>query len=296
MPAVLPSNMGVLCSWLRKDLPCVPGKREFSSGRYFMAEIHDTFSMAAAYEDFLVALRRKETVAGLFVVSELVALPLGASVESQFRQCAELMREVSDLPPDALADGGRLAKTIELECPVTGVLRIFDDFDAVAFCPQSLNIEDPLYDPMMGAPVPCINFNSDIYAFSMFTRDLSLRLKGEELPELRDFDRREIFDQASRRWQQFARATIQGYMTITNLERCPVSFADAESLWYANHQDPAFAEKSKSQFAHHMPKLYTPRIVAAWEHYFETGQLGGMSVESITPFGYIQNQPGSFAL
>ncbi|UWF60389.1 hypothetical protein [Brucella sp. 2716] len=84
-------------------------------------------------------------------------------------------------------------------------------------------------------------------------------------------------------------------MTITDLDRCPVSFADEESIWYANHQDPAFAERTKSQFAHHMPKRYTPKIVAAWERYFETGQLDGMPVESITPFGYGQDQPGAFA-
>jgi hypothetical protein len=40
---------------------------------------------------------------------------------------------------------------IELTCPVTGVLQSFDGFDAVAFCPQSLNLDDPLYDPMIGA-------------------------------------------------------------------------------------------------------------------------------------------------
>jgi hypothetical protein len=291
---VLPTNIDVLCSWLQRDLRCILGKREFSNGRYFVAEIHDASSMATAYEAFLIALRRKETVAGLFVISNAIALPQSSSAMSQFHQCAEFMRDVSDVSPDWLADGGRLAKSVELECPVTGIMRVFDDFDAVAFCPQSLNINDPLYDPMMGAPVPCVNFNSDIYAFSMFTRDLSLRMKGAELYELASPDRCEIFDQASRRWQQYALATIQGYMSITDLKKCPISLADEESIWFANHRDPSFAERTKSQFSHHMPKLYAPKIVTVWERYFDTGQFDDMPMESITPFGHAQYQRGAF--
>ncbi|MBB4000253.1 hypothetical protein [Aureimonas pseudogalii] len=271
---------------MRKDIPCVPGKREFSSGRYFIAEIHDPRSMTEAYERFVLALQRRETVAGLFVISEQVSLGHEASASDQFRQCAELMREISDLPPEALANGGRLGKTVELDCPVTGVSRSFDDFDAVAFVPRSLDESDPLYDPMMGAPVSCINFSSDIYAFAMFTRDIALRLKKSEVSNLGADDRREVFAYASKQWQIFARATIRNYISITNIQKCPVSLSDDDSVWNANHQDPAFAENHKQQYAHHMPLLYAPRIVTAWEQFFETGYIENQSVETITPFGF----------
>lgn len=281
------SNVNILKDWLRTDLQCVPGKREFSSDRYFIASICDAASAAAVYHDFVEALRLRETVAGLFVVSEAIALPKNSSAEEQFQPCAELMCDISEVPPDILANGGRLGKCIELECPVTGVLRVFNDFDAVAFCPQSMNLADPLYDPMMATPVPCINFNSDIYAFSMFTRDMSLRLKKAEIWELSKSDRRKLFDQAAKRWQQFAEATIAGYMSITDLDRCPMGLADGNTTWLANHQDPAFAEKSKSPFVHHMPVLYTPKIIAGWEAYFATGRLELQPVEAITPFGFM---------
>jgi hypothetical protein len=279
------TNIEKLKDWLKVDLPCVPGKREFATGRYFVTAISDTASMETAYAAFQTALIRRETVAGLFVVSENVALPESSSAEAQFRQLAEMMETVSDISPDRLASGGRLGKTITLPCPVTNIMHAFDDFDAVAFCPQSNDIMDALYDPMMAAPVPCVNFNSDIYAFSMFTRDYSLKTKNAEVWQLDPFERQDLFTVVAKRWQQYALATIKGYMNITNLERCPVSLRENDTIWYANHQDPAFAETTKSQYAHHMPSLYAPKIVEKWQNYFETGVLSHGSVEDITPFG-----------
>lgn len=279
------ANVERLKAWLRTELPCVPGKREFSNDRYFIRSIHDAASMKVGFEEFLRALRNRQTVAGLFVISEAAALPATSTAQAQFLQCARMMRDISDIAPEQLATGGRLGKTITLECPVTGVMQDFDDFDAVAFCPQSNDLNDPLYDPMMGTPVPCVNFNSDIYAFSMFTRDYALKTRNAEVWQLNPLERHELFAQTARRWQQFALATIKGYMAITNLERCPVSLTDDHTLWFANHQDPAFAETVKRQYAHHMPKLYTPKIIARWETFFQTGVLRQESVEDITPFG-----------
>lgn len=213
------TNVEKLKDWLKVDLPCVPGKREFATGRYFITAIRDTKSMETAYSAFQTALIRRETVASLFVISEDVALPAASSAEDQFRQLAEMMVTISDISPDLLASGGRLGKTIELPCPVTNVMHAFDDFDAVAFCPQSNDIMDPLYDPMMAAPVPCVNFNSDIYAFSMFTRDYALKTKNAEIWQLDPFERQDLFAIVAKRWQQYALATIKGYMNITNLER-----------------------------------------------------------------------------
>lgn len=78
-------------------------------------------------------------------------------------------------------------------------------------------------------------------------------------------------------------------MSITDLDldRRPTALADENTTWLANHQDPAFAEKSKSSFVHHMPVLYTPKIIAGWETYFTTGRLELQPVEAITLFGFM---------
>jgi hypothetical protein len=279
------TNVEKLKEWLRVDLPCIAGKREFATGRYFISEIHDSHSMKVAYAQFVQALRSRKTVAGLFVISENVALPETSRAEAQFLQLAHMMSCVTDVSPAKLAAGGRLFRTIELECPVTGIMQPFDDFDAVAFCPQSDDEADPLYDPMMAAPVPCVNFNSDIYAFSMFTRDYALKTKNSEVWGLDAFEREALFEAVSNRWQKFALATIKGYMNITNLKICPVSLQEGDTIWYANHQDPAFAETEKSQYAHHMPALYAQKIVEKWQCFFESGVVEKIGVEDITPFG-----------
>ena len=280
------TNVEKLRAWLRTDLPCVAGKREFAGNRYFIAEIDDAASMTRAYDRFLAALEARETVAGLFVLSEQIALPPEATARDQFLQCATLMRGVSDLSPEALADGGRLGKSVSLRCPVTEARILYDDFDAVAFCPQSFDRSDALYDPMMGSPVPCINFSSDIYAFAMFACDVAQRLYEKPVRELSCNERAKVFAQSSAQWQRFALVTIRKYMAITDLARCPISLASGDAIWFANHQDPAFAETQKCQYGHHMPVLYTPRIVETWEAYFEDGLARSMPVQAITPFGH----------
>ena len=215
--------------------------------------------MRRAFSEFHSALRKREAVAGIFVLSESISLPSNCSAEEQFTQCAKLIQSISDVSVDILINGGRFSKVFQLVCPITLHSKLFDDFDAIAFCPQALNSHDDLYDPMMGAPVPCINFSSDIYAFAMFTRDISLQSAGKEVRDLTPSERNLIFHRALERWQKFAAATIRKYMSITDLTECPVSLGKNEAVWFANHQDPAFAEREKCQFSYNMSVIYAPQ-------------------------------------
>src|SRR5690606_39955590 len=63
---------------------------------------------------------------------------------------AKLIQSISDVSVDILINGGRFSKVFQLVRPITLHSKLFDDFDAIAFCPQALNSHDDLYDPMMG--------------------------------------------------------------------------------------------------------------------------------------------------
>ena len=167
-------NVETLKGWLRSELNCVPGAREFNRGRYCIYPISSPRSTALAFEQFLLDLREHRTVAGLFVVDDDVEWDSAASAIEQMGLCARMVSYLTSQSIDLLLNGGVLNFSVDLCCPITNRWRTFDDFDAVAFCPSAAKLEDPLYDPMMAAIIPCININSDLYAFSMFTRDLAL--------------------------------------------------------------------------------------------------------------------------
>lgn len=278
------SNINILTEWLNTELPCVAGFREFKRKRYFITELKSKFDIVGGFQRFIEALVARETVAGLFVIHESVALPGSASAKEQMLQCAEFVGAISDQSAETLLHGGKLSKKIELRCPVTDQYTWFNDFDAVAFCPQAADTSDVLYDPMMATPVPCINFNSDIYAYSMFVRDTALTNYHREVFELPDRTRSDLFGKCEELWQKFALRTINGYMNMTDLAKCPIAITETEEQWLANHQDPAFAETTKKPYLHDLPVKYTPRITAAWQKYFGGGELD-MSWQAITPYG-----------
>lgn len=278
------SNSQRLQQWMKKALPCVAGARAFKAGRYLIQSIASAADMQRAFTRFTTALQQRETVAGLFVLCDRVSLPRTATGTAQMAQLARMMQQISSVPPDALARGGKLNMSLCLRCPVTGQDTLFDDFDAVAFCPQSADIEDALYDPMMAAPVPCVNINSDIYAFGMFVRDLSLKRCGQEVYALSLDDRTRVFEQAVALWQRYAERTIKGYVAQTDIARCPMGLIDNNTRWVAPHQDPAFAETVKTPHVHDMPVLYAPRIVSLW-HRRLAGEDAQSRFHDITPYG-----------
>jgi hypothetical protein len=136
---------------------------------------------------------------------------------------------------------------------------LFEDFDAVAFCPQSDDLDDELYDPLMSAPIPAVNFNSDVYAFSMFCRDMSVQKFKREVYELTSAERGQLYEWVLQGWQRIAEKTLGNYINMTNVEKCPVYLHDNNRYWFANHQDPAFAESVKALYRHDMPLIYVPK-------------------------------------
>jgi hypothetical protein len=123
----------------------------------------------------------------------------------------------------------------------------------------------------MVTPMGAVNIASDIYAFSMFTRDYSLQWYKKEVWSLPNVTRKTIFKKVVDNWQLMAEKTINNYIEKTDTSKCPVYLADDNKYWHANHQDPAFAESCKELYRHDMPKVYAPKIVKAWEDYFESG-------------------------
>lgn len=185
---------------------------------------------------------------------------------------ASMMACLTGVAPTTILNGGALRTSITVRCPVTDKSVTFEDFDAIAFCPQAAFESDPLYDPLMAAPHACVNVSSDMFGFAIFVRDLSMRQFGVPPFQLVSrLDRTRLFEQTGTYWQRFAEGTIRRYQQLTNTSLCPVHLTPDRRHWVANHKDPAFAELEKSAHLHDMPAVYTTGMIKAWERYFEDG-------------------------
>jgi hypothetical protein len=267
-----------LQAWFRQSLGCVAGRREFAADRYFAVEVHSLSDVVIGWRRFLGALERRESIACMYVIRDPAKTLSGTGaraplvgVRPAISALAEIMSTLSEEAPGELAAGGALNFVINLVCPVTACRTAFFDFDAVAFVPGAENRSDPLYDPLMAAPVPLVNITSDIYAFSMFTRDQCLSRFDCEITQLTRRERRYLFEESSAAWQSMAEMTIRNYAAQVDQTLCPTHLSEDRRSWIANHRDPAFAELEKRPFLHQMPVQYTARIVATWNRYFDRG-------------------------
>jgi hypothetical protein len=268
-----------LKSWFLLCLGCVAGRREFMSARYFAVEVRTPGDVVAGWRRFIKALEARQTVACLYVFPNLayVEWKMDATAresikaESVLAQVCEMMCHLSDHSSDTLLNGGALSSVLMLTCPITSCRTGFFDFDAVAFVPQAEDARDPLYDPLMAAPVPMVNINSDVYGFSMFTRDHVISKFDCEVGQLAKRERRYVFAQAAEIWQRMAEKTITNYARAVDQRLCPTFLTANRAQWVANHKDPAFAETEKRPYLHEMPATYTPRILEVWNAYFEHG-------------------------
>lgn len=229
-----------------------------------------------------MALEARESVACLVICPPTSEEQKNYSVTQEIRRLGALFSPLAELSAEELATGCALNKKLYLTCPVTNTKVLFEDFDAVAFCPQSDNLDDELYDPLMSTPISAVNFNSDIYSFSMFCRDMSLQKFKREVFELSTQERGQLYEAVLHGWQRIAEKTIGNYIDMTNVEKCPVYLHDNNKYWFANHQDPAFAESVKELYRHDMPLIYVPKIFCEWEQYFATGRVPDFS-ETATP-------------
>jgi len=268
-----------LKTWFTERLGCMAARREIAAGRYFAINVVRLGDVTAGWHRFIGALERRETVACLFVIADPFAVasklpePVVQSegVAPALAAVAEIMSTLSDEPAASLVNGGCLSFAISLPCPVTGCRTAFLDFDAVAFVPGADDQHEPLYDPLMSAPLPMVNISSDIYGFAMFTRDFCLKRHDCEVNYLTKRERKMLFAQASAAWQRIAERTISNYAEMVDQQLCPTFLTADRRSWVANHRDPAFAELEKKPYLHEMPVQYTERVVQIWEGYFNHG-------------------------
>ncbi|MGN8160356.1 hypothetical protein ACS8YF_16985, partial [Salinisphaera sp. SWV1] len=252
-----------------RTLGCVAGRLEFSKDRYYLAPIVSANDILDHLGQFKRKLRMREAVACYFYLADDYSTE---TVEQQIRILASMLSILRrDADPETLVNGGSLSLDIATQCPVTGAIKQFADFDVVAFCPRAADIGDDLYDPLMAAPALSANLNSDVYAFSLFTRDMIHKRLGVEPYQIESTQTLSaLLHEAGNIWQRMAERTISNYIDMTDTNRCPTSLSDDRRHWYASHQDPAFAETVKELYKHEMPKIYTRRIIDSWMRHFNT--------------------------
>ncbi len=264
--------MEEVLQWMTKKLPCVAGRREFNRGRY-MIRIATRETVPAIFEEYKRKLASGEVVACLFIFNDPRFYEGQGDVSEAFHFLAEQMSLITDQSPSALANGAPLTNKIRLTCPVTNLATLYDDFECIAFCPQSNDREDPLYDPLMSTPYPAVNMSSDVYAFSRFVSDSAEIALKHPVHEEHDREKLEkFFDMCVERWQRVAVATIGNFEAITDTSLCPVHVTDDQQYWLAAHKDPAFAEQIKEVHKHELPVKYGRRIVQGWLDHFLAGQ------------------------
>ncbi|MEZ5841475.1 MAG: hypothetical protein R3D02_13945 [Hyphomicrobiales bacterium] len=275
--AILPAKsdgdvMAETLAWMNGRLSCVAGRREYNRGRY-MIRIATALSVPAIVAEFVEAVRAHRNTACLFVFNEPRVYDGASDAHAAFRFLAGQMAQLGDASPHDLAHGAALTTTIRLACPVTGIETDFDDFECIAFCPQSADIDDPLYDPLMYAPHVSVNMSSDVFGFSYFVREAAVTRFGRAPHEIADLAVLEpFFEQCIERWHKIASATIGNFAAVTDTSRCPVHITPAGDHWIAAHRDPAFAEAVKLPFAHELPIIYARRIVDAFIAHFSGRQ------------------------
>lgn len=134
-------------SWFRECLGCVAGRREFLLGRYMITVLDDTDACTGVldtYRKFRRDVLTYERVACLIVFNkpELYA-GSGCTALDAISYLARQIASLAHEHPARLIRGGSVHQRHAIRCPVTGTLTVFDDFDAIAFCPQADDRNDP---------------------------------------------------------------------------------------------------------------------------------------------------------
>lgn len=271
-PVTAPTDHQILelvKDWMKQELPCIAGRREFLKKRY-MIEVATQDSVSRVFNRYRSRLHERSAVACLYLFNDFDYMRPNKSVGEVFYFLAEQMQRISRVGTRDLANGKALTKKINLKCPVTGVMTTFDDFECIAFCPQSNNPDDPLYDPLLAMPVPAVNMSSDMYAFSSFVADMIKQRFDVTVKELsKDREKTEkALHHCVAQWHRIASKTIENYEALTDTSLCPVHINKEKNQWIAGHKDPAFAEQVKEVHTHELPVLYGARIVEQWLGFF----------------------------
>jgi hypothetical protein len=284
--------------WLDRGLLCSAGKREFKLDRYHVAPIASGVDFARELEHFRREVLAYRKVGFLAIYArDTSACKLA---EDELWLLGTIMREAGLTPSvAALIGGDAIAVPFEIPCPVTGEDTTYEFFP-VAFCRNSGNPHDPLYDPSLSAPFAAINTTSDAFAFAMLVRDQTQRSLGK-LPF--EVGSRQALDKVMRRavqiWQNMSVNTIQSYRRAAGGPRRAVELSEDRRFWTAPHNDPVFAELQKREHAHEMPLVYAQRLCEKWLGVmFEDqpvatnrdGQAGGRPMPRHEHFGHELHQ------
>jgi hypothetical protein len=272
-------------SWLRREVGCLVGRVEQAKDRVAVAAITSRCDLAEVRAQFGDKLASGEAASCLVLVEPgndaLGRLPVGELVrylDERYFTGADTT-DVTARRVEA-AEAVTYSLTYDLRCPVTHVDTAFRDFDQVAFYPQAIDKNDPLYDPSMFAPFVCMNITSDVYGFAMLAEDF--RKHGAKLNcsfgSLLKTERHEVYDAALRQFQRLAERTIENYARDTDpAVLTPISLTQGCTHYIAQHDESAFLETIKRPFRNEMPSQYVPRIIAQWEAYFDHGVEPDMS-------------------
>ena len=274
--------------WLETGgLQCSAGKREFRLGRYYVSRFRNGAEFRAGLDEF----RRQVADGGKtgFLAVFHNDGPPDTTAADELKHLGAIMEEagMSD-DAEALVQGRTLSTSIEVPCPVTGRDSHYEFF-SVAFCRNSGNPRDPLYDPSLSAPFTAVNTTSDAYAFARLVHDQCVRIHGCAPYEMtHDRDALELlFARCVTAWQNMSATTIANYSRISADPARAVHLSEDRTHWFAAHNDPVFAEMEKCPHAHEMPITYAARLTAKWSaNLFDgkpyepsrDGQSGGVPV------------------
>ena len=169
--------------WLQSGLQCAAGKREFRLNRYFVARFGTGREFAEALAEFREqAAEHLKT--GFLAVYAHDQRPRTVAEELKLLGAAVRDAGLTD-DADALIAGNTLSHSVDVRCPVTGKNTAYEFF-SVAFCKNSGNPKDPLYDPSLSAPFTAINTTSDAFAFARLVHDQSMRAFGRPVRMIND--------------------------------------------------------------------------------------------------------------
>jgi hypothetical protein len=249
--------------WLETGLRCSAGKREFKLDRYHVAYVANGADYARELEFFrreVVDFRKTGFLA--IVTADMSSYRMA---EDELWHLGTIMRDAGLTPSVAtLINGEALAVPIHLSCPVTAE-EVTYEFFPVAFCRNSANPDDPLYDPSLSGPFAAINTTSDAFAFAILVRELTMKALHRVPSEVRDREAlQKVMTRATEIWQHMSINTILNYNRAAGCPHRAVQLSEDRRFWLAPHNDPAFAELQKQQHAHEMPRIYAARLCEKW--------------------------------
>lgn len=249
--------------WLDTGLLCSAGKREFKLDRYHVAYVSTGAEYARELEFFRREVMELRKTGFLAVVE--ADMSSCRMAEDELWQLGRIMRDAGLIPSVAgLVTGEVLSVPIQLPCPITGEETTYEFFP-VAFCKNSANPEDPLYDPSLSAPFAAINMTSDAFAFAILVRELTIKALHKPPHEVGEREPLEtVMKRAVEIWQHMSVNTILNYNRAAGCPNRAVQLSEDRRFWLAPHNDPAFAELEKKQHAHEMPRIYAARLCEKW--------------------------------